>query len=369
MAKLVYDTTGVDPNKPTGFEPYEGPVPKPGVYWGEIMVMRTAEGKDSGNTYLKVMYKLGPNEDPEKNKCAGAPIWDNVVPGEHELQQARLAQLLNAVCGKPKAIVLTDDNTNEVKTIGGKKPVGTRVKLVLQRESYQDQPQARVSDVFPLPKDVKWPTGPVDSSDEELEEEDVEEEAEEDGDAFEARKEELEGMTLVKLKLEAKKVEGAKTTGKASDIINSILDIEYPPVEEDEEEESEEVEEDEEAEEEVEDEDPAAERREELSSKTRTQLKVLVKKADPDFKVTTKTTDDEIREAIIAAEFPDAEEEAEEDVDPQEERRAELSAMSRVQIKKVLIALDPDYKVLKSATDADLVEAVLEREVDTEPPF
>lgn len=311
MAKITHDTTGIDPNKPTGFEPYEGPVPKPGVYWAEIQVCKTAVGKDSGNTYFKVLYRLGPNADPAKNECKGAPIWDNVVPGEHELSQARLAQLINSICGKPKAVFDVDDDTNEVKTVGGKKPVGTKVRLVVAREMYQGEPQARVSDVFPVPKGDTWGGGAVAAAEpeEEVEEEETEEAEEEIelSEEEEARSAELSKKTLPALKKIAKDAGIEEVFKTKEEAVAAILDAEFGEGEEEEEEEEEEVEE--EAEEEEEDESEA--RRAELAGLDRAGLKAALKEADPDFKVLKRHSDADLLEAIIAAEFEPAEDDSE----------------------------------------------------------
>lgn len=312
MAKITHDTTGIDPNKPTGFEPYEGPVPKPGVYWAEIQVCKTAVGKDSGNTYFKVLYRLGPNADPAKNECKGAPIWDNVVPGEHELSQARLAQLINSICGKPKAVFDVDDDTNEVKTVGGKKPVGTKVRLVVAREMYQGEPQARVSDVFPVPKGDTWGGGAAAAAEEPEEEIEEAEEAEEAEEVEvsaeeEARTAELAKKTLVALKKIAKEAGVEGVPASKEDAIAAILDVEFG--EESEEEEAEEEETEEEESEEEEDESEA--RRAELAEMDRAGLKAALKESDPDFKVLKRHTDAELLEAIIAAEFEPDEDESE----------------------------------------------------------
>lgn len=268
MAKMTFDTTGVDASSTTGFPPYEGEVPRPGTYYAEIRSCRIAVGKSSGNPYIKVLYVLaGDDKNPKKNAFKGAPIFDNVVPGDHEIQQTRLAQFLKAVSGKQKAVIDHDEveDGGKVNKVGGKEPVGTKVKIVVQADSYNGERTARVSDVFPLAKGEKFPTGvdPVEDEDEVAEEDETEEveteEVEEDEDA-----------------------------------------------EEDDEDESSEEEEDE-AEEEAED-GAYEERVAELAALNRTELKAALKAANPDFKVLKKHTDDDLREAVLAAEF-----EAEED--------------------------------------------------------
>lgn len=154
----------------------------------------------------------------------------------------------------------------------------------------------------------------VEDDDEEVSEEEVEEaEAEdeeldaEDDDEVAARQVALEGLSRVALK-KALKESGSDLkvvrTTTDEDMVNAILDIEFPEDEESEEEdEEEEIEEDEE------------EEGDDLDEKTRLELKGILRDEKIDLKVLKSTSDDAIRAAIRAArggEEDDEEEEEEE---------------------------------------------------------
>lgn len=276
MVKMNFDTSDVDLSTRTTFAPYEGDVPRPGTYNAEIRSVRLVESK-AGNTYFKVLYVLGHDEAAKKDAVFGCPIFDNVVPGNHEVQKERLAAFLKAVCGKQKAVVDADDldDGGKVNKIGGKEPVGVKVRLVVVRDTYNGEPQAKVADVVPWPKGGKWLTeGPG------------EPEAEED----------------------------------AEDAAEPIVDDEEDAAEEeaeetaDDEEEAEDDDEEEEEDDEEEDDGGYEARVAELADLDRAALKAALKEADSEFKVLKKHSDDDLRAAILAAEF-EADEEGEEGED------------------------------------------------------
>lgn len=261
MVQMKVDATGVDPTKSSGFEPYEGPVPKPGVYAAVIQSVRIRISQ-AGNPYFNVLYVLDNQETAEKQACKGAPVFDKVVPGESDIQKERLGKFIHTVCNKVKANVDHDEVTDggKVNKIGGKDPVGTKVRLVVAREMYNGEAQAKVTDVFQWPKDKDWPTGEFEdeeleeSEDDETEDDDTEEEPEEDDDE----------------------------------------------VEDDEEDDDEEEEDDEEDEE---DEDGFEERSAELEGLDRAALKNIAK-SDYDLKVLKKHTEEDLRNMILDHEFP-----------------------------------------------------------------
>ncbi|MBK8246370.1 MAG: hypothetical protein IPK85_03085 [Gemmatimonadetes bacterium] len=163
-----------------------------------------------------------------------------------------------------------------------------------------DRPASKVADV-------------EEDDDEVDEDEDAADESE--GDEVEARQEELEGMTLAKLKAAAKELGiTIKRGSTAEDIIEAILDVEFP--EDADEEAEDEPEEDEEAEEDAEeDEEPEGDEFDEMD---RAALKKFNTTEKLGVKVTTKMTDDDLRDAIRAA-LPDDEEEPEEEEADEEE--------------------------------------------------
>ena len=321
----------------TGFEPYDGPEPRSrGMYRAVVKQFKYIEF-GTGSTGFKLLVELlAADGDPKDHaKFDGYPVWTNIVIGDKAGMQERVSNLLASVgASSDPNIVFEDGDIKKgvtVKTIGGKKPIGAIVNVDLKPGNDLLDPPSRteIDGVF------KIGTGAVAKAsskvevepDEEDDESDLTEDAEveEDDEAGEdelaERTEELEGMTLVELRKIAKdKDHGITTTGlKKPELIEAILDVEFEPMVEGDDEEAEDEEEDDEAEEEAEGDE-------------------------------------------------EEEEEDEEEGDPAEERRQELLAMSRVDIKKALKAADPKVTVLKSHTDAQLVELVISAE-ESETPF
>ena len=270
MPKLNLDTTGIDPTSTTGITPYEGPVPKPGTYLAEIRQVRLQLSKNTQKPMFRTLFILaGDTKDAAKHEYRGCPIFEYITTGDSEMEQTRLAQFTKVISGKQKAIVDHDeiDDGGVVNKIGGKVPVGVHFKVVVGREPGQnpgDDPRPRISDMFAVPKGTAWPTAEAPEAPEEAEEadEDVADDAPEDEAEDEA---------------------------------------------EDAEEAEEDAEDEDEAEEE--DEDDGSARMLILSEMNRVALKKELVESNPDFKVLKKHTDDELREAIMTAEFGEAEEE------------------------------------------------------------
>ncbi len=258
-------TAGIDPNSSSGFEPYEGPLPPAGVYAAVIRSVRIRVSQ-AGNPYFNVLMEFGDQTTPEKQKFKGYPLWDKVVPGESDIQKERLAKFMNTVCGKTSGNVMHDEVTDggKVTKIGGKDPVGVKCKVVAQRGSYSGEPILECRDLFPWPKDVDWPDGSGAEDEESTEE--IEDETDEDAP------EEAEGDE---------------------------------PEDDEEGDEEPEDEAEEEGDDEDEEDDGAFEARQaELAEMDRTAIKAELKKADPDFRVLKKHTDDDLRNEVLDTEFP-----------------------------------------------------------------
>lgn len=271
MVQMKLDATGVDPNKSNGFEPYEGDMPVPGVYAATITSTRVKISQ-AGNQYINVLYILADQVKAERQQFKGYPQFDRVVPGDSDFQQERVGKFLNSVCGKVKANIVHDDPNDGgiITKVGGKDPVGTRVKLVLARDRKEEgyEPAMRVTDVFPWPKNEPWPDGVHEGLEEE--EEEVDEEVDEPDEDEEAEDE---------------------------------SDEDEEDADEDEEEED--GDEEEEEDEEEEDDEEYNERLAELEALNRVALKKVLKTADADFKVLKSHEDSDLVEAILAAEFPE----------------------------------------------------------------
>lgn len=240
--KMSFDLTGVDTTPREGFEPYEGDVPKPGIYNAEIRSVRMRTSA-AGNTYFNVLLVLGPDGDkPEKNKYIGCPVWERVVPGDSDVQKERLAKFFKAVSGRVKVNVEHDpvDEGGRVTKIGGKDPVGVKVRAIVTREMFNGEPQPRVSELVPWDsKKNKWPTNVVAEKavDEEEDEDVVAEDEEEDDEgvdveaAIAAREAELAKMDRAQLKTLLKGLDSAfKVLKRHTDdeLRSAIIDLEFP---------------------------------------------------------------------------------------------------------------------------------------------
>lgn len=259
MVTMKVDSTGIDPNKSSGFEPYEGPLPRPGTYAAVIRNCRIRVSQ-AGNPYFNVMFEFADQQTPEKQAFKGYPLWDKIVPGESDIQKERVGKFMHAICGKVSGNVTHDEiaDGGKVSKVGGKDPIGTKCKVVVTRGSYNGEPIIELRDLFAWPKDVEWPEGPADEDDSDVEVEEEEEDA----------------------------------------------DTEEPEEDaEEEEEESDEVEEEEEVEEDEEDNSEFDARVAELGEMDRTNLKKTIKALDSDFKVLTKHSDEDLRNAILGLEF------------------------------------------------------------------
>lgn len=205
----------------------------------------------------------------------------------------------------------------------------------------------------------------------------------------------LEGKAVVNLELSPSDYRQGELE------INGVYpfkDVAFNGDDEDEDDEDIEVDEDEEDEEEIED-DGAEAREEELQGLTLTALRKIAKESDVDSKGLKK---DELIEAILDAEFGEAEDEdeesededepeedeedveeddeeeddeeeeedEEEDDDSEREARAEeLGKLNRVKLKAALAESGSEFRVLKRHSDGDIVEAILAAEFGTDTPF
>lgn len=134
MAKMKFGV-GNNVSTDSGFTPYEGPLPKPGVIYPVVQKTATIRltgenSKSPGTAYINTMWEV------ESGECKGYTAWHRLIPGEHEIQQTRIAQYMQAVCGKNMADVVHEsvEDGGKVKTIGGRKPEGVRAGMTFQRK-------------------------------------------------------------------------------------------------------------------------------------------------------------------------------------------------------------------------------------------
>jgi len=187
MPKMKFGV-GNNVSTDSGFTPYEGPLPKPGVIYPVVQKTATIRltgenSKNPGTPYINTMWEV------ESGECKGFTAWHRLIPGEHEIQQTRIAQYMQAVCGKNMADVVHEDveDGGKVKTVGGRKPEGVKAGMTFQRkkdtrnaiEGEETPWIAESADIIPGWK----PKSKVEADDEaEPEEDDVEDEIEDEED-------------------------------------------------------------------------------------------------------------------------------------------------------------------------------------------
>lgn len=184
MPKMKFGV-GNNVSTDSGFTPYEGPLPKPGVIYPVVQKSATIRltgenSKAPGTPYINTMWEV------ESGECKGYTVWHRLIPGEHEIQQTRIAQYMQAVCGKNMADVVHDDveDGGKVKTVGGRKPEGVKAGMTFQRkkdtrnaiEGEETPWIAESADIIPGWK----PKTKVEAEDESEPEDDVEDEIEDD---------------------------------------------------------------------------------------------------------------------------------------------------------------------------------------------
>lgn len=317
--------------KKTGFESYDGPEPtRRGMYRSKIRIFQFKEFK-SGAQGFKILLEFEAQKGDPKHHAEfdGYSIWTNLVFGDKEQMLTREGNFYAALGLKDgPAIVFEEGDLKagvDIKTLGGKSLAAIQ-KLFVNADvkirtdgDYAGQPE--VDGIYKL-KELSTPE-PAGAADEDEDDEsdlieDGDEEAEEsdegetEGDDPEARKEELEAAGLTDLRTLAKEYE-IKTVGLKKDaLVEAILDVEFPDggaaaLADDDEAEEEEAEEedDEEAEEEeeAEEDDERTARVAELADLDRAGIKRVLKGVNPDFKVLTRHSDDDLRNAVIVEEF------------------------------------------------------------------
>lgn len=190
MAKMKFGV-GNNVSTDSGFTPYEGPLPKPGTIYPVVQKAATIRltgpnSKSPGTPYINTMWEI------ESGECKGFTAWHRLIPGEHEIQQTRIAQYMQAVCGKNMADVVHDEveDGGKVTKIGGRNPVGVKAGMTFQRKKDTQNAMegeetpwiAEAADIIPGWK----PKSKVEAEDEaEPDEDDVEDEIEDDEDDVE----------------------------------------------------------------------------------------------------------------------------------------------------------------------------------------
>ena len=285
MVNIKYDVTDVE-----DFTPYAGPTPPRGIYEGKIVSPEWK--KSSGGNMMFVFTAILEPKKADQKKFKGAPIFCNLVVGDlsEEYQRRNVRQLVKSL-GLPEKGSLNPEAA--VKKMDGK-----MVRIVVKTENSEEYGvQAKFNGLLPL-KGEEAPEGDDEADAEEPEGDEEEAEADEEEAEESSVEEDVAELTRAQLKKYIKDNElDVKITTKMSDDDIRTAIVEAWPDEE-------------EAEEEAEDEDDG------LDELDRSGLKKHIKDNSLEIKVTTKMTDDDIREAIRAAASDEDEGEDSEDEPP-----------------------------------------------------
>jgi hypothetical protein len=334
------DLADVDPDSVGAmYDPAIGLPPK-GPYLcalNFVKVGKTGENSASPGS-AKIWIKAEISEPPGtvKSKYNGYELYkhQNVALASEagRVNQFWLAVLDNTklTAAKKKAVlaafharqVVVDEKDNITKIGTWTLPDNMKIGIVTRPDKDQNgEAGLGVGSFMPASQAPKG----IPEDEAELDEEEADTESEEgEVDADEevaARQEELEGYTLAKLKTLAKSLElTIKRGAKEEDLIDLILDAEFPP-EDDEEPDEEESEEDADEEDDSDEEDDAEEEGDALDEMDRAALRAEAKALE--VRVLKSMSDDDLRDALReagwAADDAEETEEAEEEDEPEPE--------------------------------------------------
>lgn len=300
----------------SAFSVYDGDDPRPGVYRGvvkQLALQKASTGAIMVYHVIELLAKDGSN----KAQYDGYAAIGRIVFGDSDMQQEREQALFRAIAGKDDVDIAYDSAFDKFKDgdkqrakiekIGGVNPIG---KIVLVRITSNDNPDysgMQTDGIYPARNEdgngtADVPQDPDEDIDVDVDDEDGDEEIED------YTEEELTAKSLAALRtilvdeFEMDAKEAALLKQKAK-LVSAILEAQSALDEDEDEEEDEEVEEEEldedEDEEEEDEDDPEVAIRAELAELDRAGLKARLKKLAPAAKVTTKMTDDDIRELIV----------------------------------------------------------------------
>ncbi len=216
MGKVKYDVTGVESGG-------RGAPPPPGMYIGKLVECTGPAPSKAGNDQLTCKYEI------TRGDAKGYPLWDYV--GFADNQAWKLRQFLEAM-----GIVTAKKEKGQMDT---GKVIGTEVQIRLKHEMYNDEPQARIASVLPMPEED-------DEDEDDLDPDDEAEDDDDEGAGDEYTYEDLAEMDLDDLKGVIKEEElGIRVTAKSKVAtvlakVMAALDIEEPDDDEDDEDDDEE---------------------------------------------------------------------------------------------------------------------------------
>lgn len=335
----------------------------------EGTLTKEKEDGTGGDPMIKAMVIIDEPKGSKKAKYNGYVM--NLYRVATKDQAARMNQFLLALAGGPGAkakalikafwddqVVTEDaDGFGMITKIGIMKfdPKGDGIILGCNtRSENSEQYGNKLSPTAFMPASALAEPVPADEN------EDADELEVADSEEVDERRDELAEMTLAKLKAVARgagmKAVAMKNLDK-NDIIEAILELEYPEPDED-------ADEDEEP-----DED---ERREELGEMTKLQLRAIAKENGAKLAEYRPLDEAELIELILSQE----EEEELPDEDEREAREAELGELTLAKLKTVAKGLNMKLAEYRNKDENELIELILDAEFeptagkkDDDPPF
>lgn len=304
----------------SGFETYDGPDPIPqGLYEGVIKSVKIQKTR-AGDFMFRLLAELDDTSTERKQLTVGFPAWGNLVLMDKEALLAKEKAFYRAITGKQDVEDVNvvyddgiDDGAVKVSKVGGKDPVGVRVKVEIQDDEYQGKTRSALNAIYPLGKTATPAKADVDDEPEDsVEESDVDETVETEELDAEAREAELKALGIAALRRLAESDYDLDTKGlKKAELVEAILDHEFGEEGSEEEDESDEEEEEDDGEEEAEEEtDP-------LADLDRNAIKAQLKENSYTGKILKSHSDDDLREilrGVLAADEDSDDEEDEEEV-------------------------------------------------------
>lgn len=141
MTKLKYDVSDIEEGEDRGFTPYDGPIPKPGVYNAHISKAEVGTSSSSGNQMVTWIIVI--DDEPYE----GCPLWlYTVVVGDEE-KDWKFAETIRALGYK-------DSGTFDDEKITEKQP---KCRVRTKVETYTPEggdPERRAKPVRVLPADA-----------------------------------------------------------------------------------------------------------------------------------------------------------------------------------------------------------------------
>lgn len=151
MPKLKRKTSHVADR--TGFEIYDGPEPRPGMYPAVIKQCKITKS-DAGNMMYNIVTELDTEGVEGKEQYNGWPGFPRIVMTDKEGNIVREKAFYRAVCGNEDPEIVYNDlkaseGAGKVTKIGGINPIGISCRVQVKAETYEGERRMVVDTVYP----------------------------------------------------------------------------------------------------------------------------------------------------------------------------------------------------------------------------